>query len=103
MTEYDETNARGSYPRLAIVTGADSGIGRATALLLATEGFDIGLTVHRDVAGAEATASEVTSRGQRCVQATFDASAPDASSSPQAARTRTRQHARRCIMTDLRR
>lgn len=27
---------RGSYPRLAIVTGADSGMGQATAELLAT-------------------------------------------------------------------
>ena len=78
MSIYDETNPRGSFPRLAIVTGADSGIGRATALLLATEGFDIGLTVHRDTEGAAETAREVTNRGQRCVQAPFDASAPNA-------------------------
>ena len=38
----------GHYPRLAIVTGSDSGIGQAAATLLASEGFDLGLTVHRD-------------------------------------------------------
>ena len=64
MSSHDETNARGSFPRLAIVTGADSGIGRATALLLASEGFDIGLTVHRDVAGAEETARGVGHRDE---------------------------------------
>lgn len=78
MSTHDETNARGSFPRLAIVTGADSGIGRATALLLASEGFDIGLTVHEDAAGAAETAREVEQRGQRCFQEPFDASSPDA-------------------------
>ena len=56
----------GTLPRIAVVTGADSGIGRATALLLASEGFDIGLTVHEDEEGARRTAAEVEERGQRC-------------------------------------
>jgi NAD(P)-dependent dehydrogenase (short-subunit alcohol dehydrogenase family) len=38
------------------VTGADSGIGQATARLLATEGFDVGITVHEDE--SEAFANE---------------------------------------------
>ena len=78
MSTYDETNPRGSFPRLAIVTGADSGIGRATALLLATEGFDIGLTVHHDTEGAAETTREVERRGQQCVAAPFDAASADA-------------------------
>jgi NAD(P)-dependent dehydrogenase (short-subunit alcohol dehydrogenase family) len=61
-----------------VITGADSGIGQATAELLATEGFDVGLTWHRDVDGIRATAKEVEGRGQRCVSERFDATSPDA-------------------------
>lgn len=68
----------GTLPRVAIVTGADSGIGRATALLLADEGFDVGITAHEDVEGAERTAADIRQRGQRCAVERFEASAPDA-------------------------
>lgn len=56
----------GAYPRKAIVTGADSGIGRATAELLATEGFDVGITFHTDAEGAGRTREEIERRGARC-------------------------------------
>jgi hypothetical protein len=49
----------------AIVTGSDSGIGKATAVLLAERGFDVGITWHEDEEGARATASEVESHGRR--------------------------------------
>ncbi|HYG92287.1 MAG TPA: SDR family oxidoreductase [Nocardioides sp.] len=62
-----------TYPHLAIVTGADSGIGRATAKLLATEGYDVGLTCHHDVEGAQATARDIEERGGRAVVEPFDA------------------------------
>lgn len=68
------------YPRLAIVTGSDSGIGRATAELLATEGFDVGLTFHSDEDGIRSTAEEVARRGQQAFVERFDASSPDAGS-----------------------
>jgi hypothetical protein len=51
--------------RVAIVTGSDSGIGRATAVALAGQGFDVGITWHEDAEGAEATAEEVRSSGRR--------------------------------------
>jgi hypothetical protein len=51
--------------RVAVVTGADSGIGKASAVALAEAGFDVGLTWHQDQKGAEATAAEVRSRGRR--------------------------------------
>jgi NAD(P)-dependent dehydrogenase (short-subunit alcohol dehydrogenase family) len=48
----------------AIVTASDSGIGKATAVLLARHGFDVGITWHSDEAGAESTAREVRAEGR---------------------------------------
>jgi NAD(P)-dependent dehydrogenase (short-subunit alcohol dehydrogenase family) len=63
-----------TFPRLAVVTGSDSGIGRACAELLASDGFDVGLTCHEDQEGARTTAAEVERRGQRAFVEPFDAS-----------------------------
>ena len=49
----------------AIVTGSDSGIGRATAVAFAERGFDVGVTWHEDEEGARDTAREVESKGRR--------------------------------------
>src|SRR4051794_27818156 len=49
----------------AIVTGSDSGIGKATAVALAKRGHDIGVTYNRDEQGAKETAAEVRSAGVR--------------------------------------
>ena len=70
----------GAFPRLAVVTGSDSGIGAAVATLLATEGFDVGLTRHSDTEGVDKTATAVEERGQRAYVEPFDASASDAGS-----------------------
>ncbi|QPP05506.1 SDR family oxidoreductase [Streptomyces bathyalis] len=51
--------------RAAVVTGSESGIGRATAVALARDGFDIGVTWFVDEADAQRTAEEVRSRGRR--------------------------------------
>lgn len=67
----------GAHPRLAVVTGADSGIGKATAELLATEGFDLGLTFHTDESGVENTRAATEQRGQRCFVARQDLASPD--------------------------
>src|SRR4051812_7060845 len=56
---------RDDYPHVAIVTGSDSGIGKATAVALAEAGFDVGITWHRDKDNAEQTAEEVRAAGRR--------------------------------------
>lgn len=50
-------------PRRAIVTGADSGIGKAIAIALAGGGVDVGITYHQDANGAEETAREAGEQG----------------------------------------
>lgn len=59
-------------PRRAIVTGSDSGIGRAAAVALAAAGIDVAVTWHTDRDGAEHTADEVRSHGARAVVAQLD-------------------------------
>ncbi len=51
--------------RVAIVTGSDSGIGKATAVRLAQDGFDVGITWNTDEAGAKGTAEEVAAAGRK--------------------------------------
>jgi NAD(P)-dependent dehydrogenase (short-subunit alcohol dehydrogenase family) len=67
-----------AHERLAVVTGGDSGMGKATAELLATEGFDVGITFHTDESGAEDTRAAVEARGQRCYVTRQDLATPEA-------------------------
>src|SRR4051794_22524352 len=65
----------GAGPVSAIVTGSDSGIGRATAVLLAEAGHDVGITYHSDEDGARETAAEAEGHGVTAVVRRLDASA----------------------------
>ena len=78
VTRERSTTMTGAFPRLAVVTGADSGIGKATAELLAAEGFDVGITFHTDESGVEDTRAAVAERGQRCFVAHQELASPDA-------------------------
>ncbi len=74
---YDAPFYRGSDKlkgKVAIITGGDSGIGRAVAILFAREGADIGLMYldeHRD---AETTKHAVENEGRRCMTIAGDVS-----------------------------
>ena len=63
--------------RTAIVTGASSGIGRATALALAEEGFDIAAVAWRDAERFDALIADVEALGRRC--SAFDLNISDRS------------------------
>jgi NAD(P)-dependent dehydrogenase (short-subunit alcohol dehydrogenase family) len=51
----------------AIVTGGDSGIGRAVAVLFAREGADVAIVYLSEHADAEATRQAVEAEGRRCL------------------------------------
>ncbi|HKB68493.1 MAG TPA: SDR family NAD(P)-dependent oxidoreductase [Pyrinomonadaceae bacterium] len=53
--------------KVALVTGASSGIGRATAEALAASGARVAINFHRNEAGAQAARAEIISAGGRAI------------------------------------
>lgn len=51
----------------ALVTGGDSGIGRAVAVLFAREGADVAIVYLNEHVDAEATCKQIEREGQRCL------------------------------------
>ena len=57
---------------VAIVTGGNSGIGRASAVALARIGFDVGITWHREEERAQEAVREIQALGRRSVLRRLD-------------------------------
>lgn len=67
---YDAPDYRGSGKlegMAALITGADSGIGRAVAVLFAREGADVAAAFHTSVGDARETQAAVEAEGRRCL------------------------------------
>ncbi len=63
-------------PKIALITGAASGIGHGLALALARDGYDIA-ALDRNEAGLQPVAAEVHALSRRCVTAVADVTQPD--------------------------
>jgi NAD(P)-dependent dehydrogenase (short-subunit alcohol dehydrogenase family) len=58
--------------QVALITGGDSGIGRAVAIAFAKEGADVAIVYLREHSDARDTAAEVEKLGRRCVAIAAD-------------------------------
>lgn len=77
---YDAPFYKGSeklMDKVALITGADSGIGRAVAVLFAREGCDIAIAYLDEHQDAEATKAAVEQEGRRAILLPGDVADPD--------------------------
>src|SRR4051812_12472273 len=64
--------------RTALITGGDSGIGRAVAVLYAKEGADVAIThLAEEIEDAEETRTAIEAEGRRCLLLEGDLTDPD--------------------------
>jgi NAD(P)-dependent dehydrogenase (short-subunit alcohol dehydrogenase family) len=78
--QYEAPEYRGSGKlegKVALITGGDSGIGRATAVLYAREGADVAIVYLEEHEDAEETQRAVESEGRRAVLIPGDVSEPE--------------------------
>jgi NAD(P)-dependent dehydrogenase (short-subunit alcohol dehydrogenase family) len=80
LPDYGEDSYRGSgrlADKKAVITGADSGIGRAVALAFAREGADILVSYYNEHEDAHETKRLVESAGRRCLLVSGDIKDPN--------------------------
>jgi NAD(P)-dependent dehydrogenase (short-subunit alcohol dehydrogenase family) len=76
---YDAPHYKGSeklLDKVALITGADSGIGRAVAVLFAREGADVAVGYLNEHEDAEETKRAVEKEGRRCILLPGDVADP---------------------------
>ena len=76
---YDAPNYKGSEKLLdkaALITGGDSGIGRAVAVLFAREGADVAIAYLDEAEDAAETKRAVEAEGRRCITLAGDVADP---------------------------
>lgn len=66
-----------SENKVAVITASDSGIGKASAIMLAEQGFDIGITWRSDEEGAQDTAEQVRALGRKAEIERLDLADPE--------------------------
>jgi hypothetical protein len=77
---YDAPHYKGSEKlknKVALITGADSGIGRAVAVLFAREGADVAVAYLNEHEDAQQTKAAVENEGRRCIIISGDIADPD--------------------------
>ncbi len=68
VTDFAEYRAAGKLAgKVALITGGDSGIGRAVAVAFALEGADVAIVYNETDPDAEETRAMVEARGRRCL------------------------------------
>ncbi len=67
-------NAQRLLGKVALITGADSGIGQATAVAFAAEGADVVITYLHDAEGAASTRQQVEAAGRKAIVVQVDIS-----------------------------
>ena len=74
---YEPKAGRKLEGKRALITGGDSGIGRAVAVAFAAEGADVAIVYLDEHEDAEKTRSEVEAKGRRCVTIAGDVGDPE--------------------------
>lgn len=77
---YDDKSKRGSgklLNKVAVITGGDSGIGRAVAILFAKEGADVVVVYLNEHEDAKTTQKEVQNYGRECLLISGDLESED--------------------------
>lgn len=77
---YDAPHYKGSDKlkgKVALITGGDSGIGRAVAVLFAREGADVAVAYLNEHDDAEETRAAVEKEGRRCITQSGDVADPE--------------------------